>query len=363
MRVQVTSFAAMALIPLGLCLLAAALGGVWVWLAVLYLGLVVAGLDLVLPAFEADAAEVAEFPGSDGLLAVIAVVVPVLMALVVLAAGRLSLAEGAALILAAGFWLGQVAHPAAHELIHRADRRLFRLGVTVYGVLAMGHHASSHRLVHHVHVATPDDPATARSGQGFWRFLLRAEGEGFRKGLAAETALRERRAKGLHPFVTYAGMTLSAAGVALALGGWPGVAVWALLCLHTKLQIHLSDYVQHYGLLRRRLPDGRLEPVGPRHSWNGGHWLSGHMMLNAPRHSDHHAHPLRPYPALRLPGGADAPRLPLPLPLACALALIPPLWRRVMRPHVARWRQFDEGVTGTHAPGVASVGNTLSEPQ
>ena len=74
------------------------------------------------------------------------------------------------------------------------------------------------------------------------------------KGLAAETALRERRAKGLHPFVTYAGMTLSAAGVALALGGWPGGTVWALLCLHTKLQIHLSDYVQHYGLLRRRLP-------------------------------------------------------------------------------------------------------------
>ena len=51
MRVQVTSFAAMALIPLGLCLLAAAWGGVWVWLAVGYLGLVVAGLDLVLPAF------------------------------------------------------------------------------------------------------------------------------------------------------------------------------------------------------------------------------------------------------------------------------------------------------------------------
>jgi alkane 1-monooxygenase len=361
MRVQVTSFAAMALIPAALCLLAA-WGGVWVWLAVLYLGLVVAGLDLVLPAFEADAPEGAEFPGSDALLAVIAVITPVLMALVVINVWRLDWAEAAALILAAGFWLGQVAHPAAHELIHRADRRLFRLGIAVYGVLAMGHHVSSHRLVHHVHVATLDDPATARSGQGFWRFLLRAELEGFRKGLAAETALRARRAKGLHPYVLYAGITGLAAMVALALGGGPGLAVWALLCLHTKLQIHLSDYVQHYGLQRRRLPDGRLEPVGPRHSWNGGQWLSGRMMLNAPRHSDHHAHPLRPYPALRLPGVEDAPRLPLPLPLACTLALVPPLWRRVMRPHVARWRQFVEGVTGTAALGVASVGNTMSEP-
>lgn len=360
MRVQVTSFAAMALLPLALCLLAAALGGVWVWLAIFYLGLVVAGLDLVLPANDADAPEGAEFPGSDALLAVIAVAAPLLIALVVLGAAQWGWAE-AGLILAAGFWLGQVAHPAAHELIHRADRRLFRLGQVVYAALAMGHHASSHRLVHHVHVATPEDPATARSGQGFWRFLLRAEAEGFRKGLAAETALRARRAKGLHPYVLYAGITLCAAGLALALGGWPGLVVWMLLCLHTKLQIHLSDYVQHYGLQRRRLPDGRLEPVGPRHSWNGGQWLSGHMMLNAPRHSDHHAHPLRPYPALRLPGAEDAPRLPLPLPLACTMALVPPLWRRVMRPHVARWRQFDEGVTGTAAPGVASVGNTMSE--
>lgn len=361
MRVQVTSFATMALLPLALCLMAALLGGVWVWLAVLYLGLVVAGLDLVLPAVEADAPEGAEFPGSDALLAVIAVAALLLMALVVLGAAQWGWAE-AALILAAGFWLGQVAHPAAHELIHRADRRLFRLGIAVYGGMAMGHHVSSHRLVHHVSVATPDDPATARSGHGFWRFLLRAESEGFRKGLAAETALRARRAKGLHPYMVYAGITGLTAVLAFGLGGLAGLAVWALLCLHTKLQIHLSDYVQHYGLQRRRLPDGRLEPVGPRHSWNGGQWLSGHMMLNAPRHSDHHAHPLRPYPALRLPGQAEAPRLPLPLPLACTVALIPPLWRRVMRPHVARWRQLDEGVTGTAAPGVASVGNPATEP-
>ena len=62
-------------------------------------------------------------------------------------------------------------------------------------------------------------------------------------------------------------------------------------------------------------------------------------MLNAPRHSDHHANPLRPFPALRLPPEAEAPRLPWPLPLACALALMPRLWRRAIRPHLARWRK------------------------
>lgn len=362
MRVQVMSFAVMALVPLALCLMAALSGGLWVWAAVVWLGAVVAALDLILPPFAANAPEGAEFPGSDALLAVIGITVPVLLATVVVAAGHAGWAEGAALVLAAGFWLGQVAHPAAHELIHRADRRLFRLGVAVYAKLAMGHHASSHRLVHHVHVATPDDPATARSGQGFWRFLLRAEVEGFRKGLAAENALRARRAKGWHPYLVHAGITALAAVAAVALGGSLGVAVWLVLCLHVKLQIHLSDYVQHYGLTRRRLPDGRLEPVGPRHSWNGAAWLSSHMMLNAPRHSDHHAHPARPYPALRLPGVEEAPRLPLPLPLACTFALVPPLWRRMMRPHLARWRQPDAGVTGTEAPRVASVNDRPTEP-
>jgi alkane 1-monooxygenase len=62
-------------------------------------------------------------------------------------------------------------------------------------------------------------------------------------------------------------------------------------------------------------------------------------MLNAPRHSDHHAHPARPYPALRLPAPEAAPRLPWSLPLACMIALAPPLWRRAIAPRLAAWRK------------------------
>jgi alkane 1-monooxygenase len=62
------------------------------------------------------------------------------------------------------------------------------------------------------------------------------------------------------------------------------------------------------------------------------------MMLNAPRHSDHHAHPQRPYPALRLPTETDAPQLPWPLPMACMIALCPPLWKRAIRPSLNKWR-------------------------
>ena len=111
-----------------------------------------------------------------------------------------------------------------------------------------------------------------------------------------------------------------------------------LLSLHAQSQLLLSDYVQHYGLLRARLPDGRLEPVGDRHSWNAPHWFSGALMPNAPRHPDHHAHPSRPYPALRLPDPGTAPHLPYALPVCGMAALVPPLWRRMMDPHLQRWR-------------------------
>jgi len=92
------------------------------------------------------------------------------------------------------------------------------------------------------------------------------------------------------------------------------------------------DYGQDYGLRRRIGPDGKPEPVGPQHSWNAVGWYSSAMMLNAPRHSDHHAHPSRPYPRLTLPEGA--PILPAPLPAMAMLALIPPLWRKVMDPRL-----------------------------
>ena len=336
-----TLFSALSLAPLGLLALAGWQGGVWVWIAVLALSVMVVALDLLVPPLLENAPEGAEFPGSDALLVTAGAAALALLPLTVgtVASGRLGWVEGAALMLASGWWLGQVAHPAAHELIHRSDRRLFRLGQAVYSACLMGHHASSHRLVHHVNVATPDDPATARAGEGFWRFLLRAEVGGFRAGLSAENALRRRGSRrGLHPYVIQTGGAVAALVLAAGIAGWAGVILWLLLGLHFHVQVHLSDYVQHYGLTRARLPDGRAEPVSPRHSWNAAEWYSSHLMLNAPRHSDHHAHPARPYPALRLGGPDEVPHLPWPLPLACMIALFPPLWRRRMRPHVARWQ-------------------------
>ncbi|NHB76690.1 alkane 1-monooxygenase [Rhodobacter calidifons] len=335
-------FALAALGPLALIAAGLALGGGWLWAGFLYMAVLTLVLDQLIP-LTAAPAEDGEFPAADALLVAAGCGALVLLPLAtwgIAGASGLTGGQRVLLFFAAGFWLGQVAHPAAHELIHRPRRALFRLGATVYSALLFGQHASAHRLVHHCHVASRDDPNTARAGESFYRFAPRAWIGSFREGAKAETALRKGVAgRGLHPYAAYLAIGLAALALAFLIAGLPGLLAWVCLALHAQSQILLSDYVQHYGLTRTRRPDGKPEPVGPAHSWNTAHWFSSAMMLNAPRHSDHHVHPGRAFPALILPPADEAPRLPWPLPLACALALAPRTWRRAIAPHLARWRE------------------------
>ncbi len=344
---QIFLFAGSALVPLAALVAGFAGFAPGAWAALGYMTLFVALADQLLPQAAPADAEDTEFPAADALLATIG-----FAALVVLPCGVHALvrppdpglATRLAGGLALGLWLGQVAVPAAHELIHRGGFRFVRLGVAIYAALLFGHHASAHRLVHHRLVATPDDPNTARDGEGFYRFFRRAWAGSFRAGLAAENRLRRERrhlrgwSGPLHPYAVYLAGGMAALALAFALGGWAGVAIWAALALHAQGQLLLSDYVQHYGLARARQPDGTPAPQTAAHSWNAAPWLSGRMMLNAGRHSDHHLNPARPFSALRLPPADQAPRLPWSLPAACTLALVPPLWRRAIAPHLARAR-------------------------
>ena len=331
-------FALAALLPLPL-FAAGLTGGFWVLAGLVYMTLFTAVLDQYLAHLAPDAPEGSEFPAADPLLVVLGLAHLAAMPLAVWAiAGDSGLVAWERAVLFAGFglWCGQVSNPAAHELIHRGGRGMFRLGAAVYASLLFGHHASAHRLVHHRHAASREDPNTARRGEGWYRFAFRAWVGSFRAGWRAEA--ERRHGRGRHPYVWYLGASVLALAVGGLVAGWVGVAVWVALALHAQSQLLLSDYVQHYGLMRARLPDGSLEPVSDRHSWNAPHWFSSALMLNAPRHSDHHAHPSRPYPALRLPGADDAPRLPYALPVCCVVALVPPLWRRMIHPHLDRWR-------------------------
>jgi alkane 1-monooxygenase len=100
-----------------------------------------------------------------------------------------------------------------------------------------------------------------------------------------------------------------------------------------------ANYVEHYGLMRQRLPNGRYELPEPRHSWNTNHIYSNLISFHLQRHSDHHANALRPYQALR--DFREVPRLPSGYPGSFGLAAIPPLWFKVMDPKLMEWAGGD----------------------
>lgn len=325
------------LIPIALIGAAAVLGGVWIFASLIYLTILTACLDEVVHHVTPPTKD-SEFPAAMVLSVVLGVVHFGLLALIVnaLANGNSGLIAKIGLFIAAGFFFGQISNSNAHELIHRGSRGLHRLGKWVYISLLFGHHTSAHVLVHHRHVATRLDPSTSRSGESYYKFAARAWHGSFRKGLVAETE-RQRRIGApayRHPYVTYVGGAAGFVALAWMIGGPMGAAIYVALAIFSTSQLLLSDYIQHYGLMRSEV-DGKYEPVNARHSWNSPHWFSSAVMLNAPRHSDHHAHPSRPYETLIIPDGS--PMLPRSLPVMACLALAPRRWRKVMDPLAARW--------------------------
>ena len=326
-------FAIATLLPVPLLSLAALLGGIWVVLTLIYMTGLVFGLDTLI-----DPEDPREFPAPDALSVAIAIFHFPLMALIVwsLSANEISATAKVALFLSAGMYFGQVGNSNAHELIHRSKRALHRLGMWVYISLLFGHHTSAHVLVHHRYVATDDDPSSARLGETYYQFVFRAWFGSFKKGLMAERERLDRigRSQWHNPYLTYGLGSALMIFVAFLVGGGLGVLLYVLLALYATSQLLLSDYVQHYGL-RRSVTDGKAEPVSDKHSWNAPHWFSSALMLNAPRHSDHHAHPARSFPDLRLP--ENAPTLPRSLPTMATLALFPTLWRRVMDHRARKW--------------------------
>ena len=323
-----------------LCLLLACLaGGAWPLLAVLSITVVVFFLDKL----TGEDGQAPSDRAGHALSVSLGALHFALLAAVIAAVSRgthLEVSDKVLILIGAGLWFGQVSNSNAHELIHRPGRGSRRLGVAIYSSLLFGHHASAHRRVHHVFAATDKDPNSARAGEGFYRFALRAWVQGFRAGLKAENMARARavtrQPAWSHPYVGYVTGAVLALAVAWSIGGIAGAGVLLLVSGYAIIQLLLSDYVQHYGLRRATLAGGKPAPIGPQHSWNAPQWYSGAMMLNAPRHSDHHMHPGQSFGALQM--NPDAmPVLPHSLPVMAVVALIPPVWKRIMDPRAAKW--------------------------
>jgi len=330
-------YAITSLTPAALLALACFFGGPWPLAALLSITVLVFFLDRI----------ARQLPTRDttgrGLSLILAAAHFTLLPLVVwgLAGDSgLGVADKVLIYLGAGLFFGQISNSNAHELIHASARWPRRIGTMVYCSLLHGHHVSAHLRVHHIHAATDADPNSARLGEGFYAYALRVLRGEFMAGLHADSKQRARAAEQSarpHPYVGYVVGGVLSLGCAALIAGWGGVLGLLAIAFYAQMQLLLSDYVQHYGLRRNLRADGRREPVGPQHSWNAPAWYSSAMMLNAPRHSDHHMRPARAFPALEVTPDT-MPVLPRSLPVMAVLALVPPIWRRIMDRRVARWQ-------------------------
>lgn len=251
------------------------------------------------------------------------------------AGNELSVLDKLGLAATLGFVSG-IGINAAHELGHRVERMERWLAKIALAQSGYGHFFVEHNRGHHVRVATPEDPASARLGESLWEFLPRSVSGSFRSALALERERLARNGRGwwsVHNHILQAwSMTLVLFGGLVAAFGYQ-VLPWLLLQAVIGFGLlETVNYVEHYGLLRARRPNGRYARCSPRDSWNSDHLVTNIFLFHLQRHSDHHANPGRRYQTLRT--SEQAPQLPAGYAAMIVLAAVPPLWRRVMDPRV-----------------------------
>lgn len=338
----------MTLINVPLAVLGAVLGGIWVLLLPAY-GFV---LVTILDAFAGLNTDNADPDTATADLfwyrAITLIWVPVQFITVfgilsyVSHRGHLGFWESLGLVYGMGVMTGAAGIVYAHELLHQRNNLERWLGDILLAMVLYSHFRSEHLLVHHLHVGTARDAVTARYNESFLRFFPRVLHECPRSAWAAEVAMLKRREAGpfdrRNPFWRYGALQLGMLILALVVGGWMGLVLFLGQAFFAVWMLELTNYVEHYGLVRKHLGNGKHEHVKPHHSWNAAHRVSNWLLINLQRHSDHHYKPDRRFPLLQNYDADTAPQLPFGYPVMASIAMFPPLWRRMMNPRVRKWR-------------------------
>ena len=236
-------------------------------------------------------------------------------------------------ILSVGAVSGMLAITAAHELIHKQSKLEQWVGGILLSSVCYGGFKIEHIYGHHVHVSTPQDASSAKYGQSVYHFLPRAVYFNTRNAWRLEAArLQRHKLSAWHnEMLRWTLFSLAFAATAYALFGAAGLVFFIGQSIVAFCELEVINYVEHYGLERQKTERG-YEKVKPEHSWNSSYRMMNWFLLNLARHSDHHASASRRYQELR--HFEDAPQLPGGYAAMVMLALVPPLWFRVIHPRI-----------------------------
>lgn len=238
--------------------------------------------------------------------------------------------------------LGRLTTIASHDLIHRRKSWARRLGLFMMSTLAMPHWYTEHVYMHHPNVATPLDKESARINQSYYNYFFTVLPYAYAE--AIRTQARRLARRGLpfwhrsNPVWSWIAAWVSWIAIALAIGGWWGLAAWLFVVLFAAWGMRAVDYIQHYGLQRILQPNGKYEKIQLHHSWNYSS-SENYMYFSIQRHSDHHRRPATPYPMLHNLPKEKAPALPTNYGTMLTLILFPSAWFKKMNPLVEKWRR------------------------
>ncbi|QMV65487.1 alkane 1-monooxygenase [Pseudomonas berkeleyensis] len=247
-------------------------------------------------------------------------------------------------VLSVGTVMGAIGITVSHELIHKDAALEQNAGGLLLAAVCYAGFKIEHVRGHHVHVSTPEDASSSRFGQSLYSFLPHAYKHNFLNAWRLEAErLRRRGLPVLHwrneLIWWYAISALFLLGFTLTFG-WLGALFFIGQAVMAFTLLEIVNYVEHYGLHRRKLENGRYERTNPHHSWNSNFLLTNLFLFHLQRHSDHHTYAKRRYQVLR--HFDDSPQLPNGYAGMIVLALFPPLWRAVMDPKVRAYYAGEE---------------------
>jgi len=247
-------------------------------------------------------------------------------------------------VLSVGTVMGAIGITVSHELIHKDAALEQNAGGLLLAAVCYAGFKIEHVRGHHVHVSTPEDASSSRFGQSLYAFLPHAYKHNFLNAWRLEAErLRRRGLPLLHRrnelIWWYAISALFLLGFTLTFG-WLGALFFLGQAVMAFTLLEIVNYVEHYGLHRRKLENGRYERTNPHHSWNSNFLLTNLFLFHLQRHSDHHTYAKRRYQVLR--HFDDSPQLPNGYAGMIVLALFPPLWRAVMDPKVRAYYAGEE---------------------
>ncbi len=240
-----------------------------------------------------------------------------------------------------GLLCGTFGINVAHELGHRVN--VFEQSLAKASLLTSlyMHFFIEHNKGHHKNVATPEDPSSARYNEPVYLFYFRTIVYSYLS--AWRIANNEMKKKGLS-WLSWKNEMLQAHLIqllfVLAIFFSFGLTVTLYFLCAAFIGILLLEtvnYIEHYGLQRKKTVAGKYERAMPHHSWNSNHVLGRLMLFELSRHSDHHYLASKKYQILQ--HHDDAPQLPTGYPGSMILAMLPPVWFYVMNRKIKKLEQ------------------------